>query len=208
MTGSTFTMLEKRFRGTTALAALGAALAIATCGAGGGGGNDRGGGAVTGVLWHNNFALDTSDGTQLASPTGQPPRRLDANGAARAIPDGSRYAIYDYDNRKNATTLFVKRRSDGVVLHQRSFGGYAIDLVPSPVNAAHLLMRFTDDAGNVKKVFVAVDLATGKLMPRWRGCPTAAWWPSTCAAISAPACRAMHAPPPAASTPPAAACAT
>jgi Tol biopolymer transport system component len=115
------------------------------------------------VLWHNNFALDTVDGTQLASPSGGQPRTVDVDKVARPVPDGSRYAIYDYSNSSNTTTLTIKRSSDGTVLHQRNYNGYLRDLKPSPTTASQLLLRYSDSVGD-PTLFLALDLATSTVL--------------------------------------------
>lgn len=141
----------------TALAALVSTLVLAADGGGGGGGGG-GGSGLAGVLWHNNYALDTIDGTQLASLGGRAPRTVDRDKTARAVPDGTRYAIYDHDSRSNVTTLTVKRSSDGATLHQRQYDGYLRDLKPSPTVASRLLVRYSDAVGD-PSVFLALDLA-------------------------------------------------
>lgn len=152
---------------TTALAALLAALMPAAYG------DESAGSGLSGVLWHNNFALDTIDGTQLASLAGQAPRTVDSDKTARAVPDGTRYAIYDHDSSSNVTTLSVKRSSDGATLHQRRYDGYLRDLKPSPIVASRLLVRYSDAVGD-PSVFLALDLALSPSLLETFAAPTVA----------------------------------
>jgi dipeptidyl aminopeptidase/acylaminoacyl peptidase len=84
---------------------------------------------------------------------------VDPNKTARATADGARYAIYEYDNRRESTTLTVKRTADGAVLHRRSYDGYLRDLKPSPREASQVLARYSDDVGD-PTVFIALDLTS------------------------------------------------
>jgi hypothetical protein len=128
-----------------------------------------------GVLWHNNYALDIEDGTQLASPSGKPPRTVDANKVARTVPDGSRFAYYDYDSRNERTTLTVKRTADGAVLHRRMFDGYLRDVKPSGQDAGHVVVRYSDDVGDPTS-FRALDLRTGTELERYPAATMAVAW--------------------------------
>lgn len=153
----------------TALALVAALVLAAYAGESGG----AGGGGLSGVLWHNNFALDTIDGTQLASLGGQAPRTVDRDKTARAVPDGTRYAIYDHDSRSNVTTLTVKRSSDGATLHRRQYNGYLRDIKPSPTVASRLLVRYSEAVGD-PSVFLALDLAVSPSLLETFAAPTVA----------------------------------
>jgi hypothetical protein len=158
-------------------------LALAACGGGGGsgggggggGGGGVGGGDITGVIWHENYALDLVDGSQLASLTGKPPRLVDASPVARPVTDGSRYAIYDYDSSSVQTRLSIKRTSDGAVLFSHVYEGYLVNLKPSPVVASQLIVRYSEGIIGPKFLGV-VDLASGDVLEVYPAGTAAAAW--------------------------------
>jgi hypothetical protein len=166
------------------LALCAAALLAVGCGGGGGGGGGGstepppgggGGTPLSGVLWHNNFALDLLDGTQLASLTGQPPRLVDADPAAQPAPDGLRYGIYAYDSRNGETRISIKRSSDGAVLFSRLYQGYLTAVQPSPSTASRVLVRYQDSPGS-SRLYGAIDLASGDVLEVYPADTAAVAW--------------------------------
>lgn len=136
-------------------------IGLSACG-GGGGGSDPddppggpGGSTLSGRLWHQNFALDSVDGSQIASPTGEMPVTVDSNEVARPWPDGSQYAIYEYDGGAEQTKVVVKATASGEVLYEVLFEGYVRDLKPSPAEKHKLLVTWSDDfSADADLVFV------------------------------------------------------
>lgn len=154
------------------LAALGITFAMALtagCGGGGGGGDDGGDDdgnppppnstAPTGHLWHDNYALDFLDGTQIASPTGQAPRRVTTDAAAWPWRDGSQYATYDYDVGDRVTAVTVSDTTTGDTVHQAEFDGYVRSLRPSPASKNVLLATWSEDSVS-PAVYVFYDFST------------------------------------------------
>lgn len=177
----------RRPRWRLAIAAL-LTAALAACGGGGGGGggdDDSGSGGsggtseLSGRLWHSNYALDYIDGTQIADLGGAAPTLVDADKVARPWPDGSQYAIYNYDDERDGdTVLRIKRTSDGTTLYSAVISGYAADLRPSPANKAVLLVSQAEDYTSSLSAtdYVFVDLANLRELDRISGVRTVVDW--------------------------------
>lgn len=143
------------------------AVALASgCGGGGGGGDDDddgtpppSGSTVTGRLWHDNYALDFLDGTQIASPTGAAPQRVTTDGPAWPWPDGSQYVTYEWDVGDNYTTVTVSQTGTGQTLYESEFEGYVRAYRPSPVSKHVVLAAWSDSTAN-PGVYVFYDLQT------------------------------------------------
>lgn len=142
---------------TTARCTRWAAWALAgamltACGGGGGSGGDDGGspppggGGPTGHLWHNNYALDTLDGTQVAALDGSAPALVTSHLVAVPWPDGSQYAIAEWDTAEDTTVVTVRNTSTGATLHELSFDGYVRNLRPSPTDKSMLMATWGEDS--------------------------------------------------------------
>lgn len=160
------TMLRRSLYGLGMVLAL---LLASGCGGGGGGGDgdDEGtpppSSAVSGRLWHDNYALDFLDGTQIASLTGAAPERVTTNGPAWPWPDGSQYVTYEWDVSDNYTTVTVSQAGTGDTLHEQEFEGYVRSFRPSPVSKQVFLAMWSDSTTN-PGVYVFYDLAAEEVL--------------------------------------------
>lgn len=133
-----------------------ALLALHACGGGGGesgaaeSGGDAGGelpsGGLSGKLWHDNFALDSLDGAQIAFPSGAAPVRLTDKLAAYPWPDGTQYVTTDTTATRGRTQVTAFETSTGQALYQVSFEGYVRQVRPSPVSKKVILATWGEDS--------------------------------------------------------------
>lgn len=121
-------------------------LLLTACG-GGGGGGDAGTSTPTpnattptGRLWHNNYALDIVDGTQVANLDNSAPTLIDADSFATPWPDGTQYVLTDYRPSRGETTITVKETGTRRILFELIYDGYARSPKPSPVSKDVVLM--------------------------------------------------------------------
>lgn len=150
---------SSRTRRLLAQAAL--CLLLAACGGGGGGGGDAGSGgtgtpppgtgpgtggnpgpvaAAIGRLWHNNYALDFVDGTQVARLDNAAPSLVDVDRFAVPWPDGSQYILTDYRPSRGETLITVKETGTRRTIFEVTYNGYARTPQPSPVSKNVVLM--------------------------------------------------------------------
>lgn len=145
------------WRHLVAALALSALGALAACGGGGGSdGTDPGPGnpppppppptGLSGRLWHDNYALDFRDGTQIASPAGALPVQATAEAAAYPWPDGSQYATTEWDVFEERSSLEVVETASGTVRHSVWTNGYLRAERPSPVSKDMVVALLGDDS--------------------------------------------------------------
>lgn len=133
-------------------------------GNGGGGGGGGGDAPLSGRLWHNNYALDYVDGTQistLSAPT--PTALLTGNMAAIPWPDGSQYVTTEWDPSEDTTVTTVRETSSGNTLYRFELKGYLRNARPSPADKAMVLATWGDDSVSPARA-VFIDLAQLKLL--------------------------------------------
>jgi len=139
------------FRHATVLTLL---LVLGACGGGGGSDTDDGsttpppnpGPSVSGRLWHDNFALDFLDGTQIASASGAAPTQVTPKLAAWPWPDGTQYVTADWDVTRGQTTVTVANTATGNTVQQLVFDGYVRSVKPSPASKNVLLATWSEDS--------------------------------------------------------------
>ena len=124
---------------------------LAACGGGGGDARDSdgaggGGATLSGRLWHNNYALDFVDGTQISSLAQTLPLLVTGNKTAIPWPDGSQYVTADWNVFDDNTVVTVRDTASGATLHTLNFRGYVRSLRPSPVSKSMLLATWGEDS--------------------------------------------------------------
>lgn len=159
-------------------ALLGALLLLHACG---GGGDDSSNvttpptqATVQGRLWHDNFALDSLDGTQIASPSGAAPLQVTPRLPAWPWPDGSQYATADATSSDGSTIVKVADLQ-GNPLYQTTFDGYLRALKPSPVNKHVILATWGTDSVS-PATYVFYDLATHTILDQFDAAGKAVNW--------------------------------
>ncbi|MET0355513.1 MAG: hypothetical protein ABW044_01985 [Cellvibrio sp.] len=118
----------------------------------------------TGILWHDNYALDYRDGVQLAHLDGSLPTqvttRTDADIAA--WPDGKQYIVTYWDVYDDYTEITVIDRTTGSTVYQEQIDGYLRDVRPSPTNKNVIKARLGADSISPFDEFI-LDLSTMKV---------------------------------------------
>lgn len=137
---------------------------LTACGGGGGGGGgtpppaDGGNnGSLQGRLWHDNYALDFLDGTQIAHLSGALPIHVTPRLTAWPWPDGNQYATAEADT--DQTEVNVHALADGALLHSLTVEGYLRGIKPSPVSNSVILATWGEDSISTAYA-VFYDLAT------------------------------------------------
>lgn len=177
---------ERRF-GRQAWAAVMVVLVLAGCGGGGGGGGAPDGGnpdpelppataRPSGQLWHNDYALDYLDGTQVASLDGGLPRVVSSNSAAVPWPDGSQFAIHDWNVADDYTDFQVIDTASGATIYQAQATGYLRDLRPSPTDKTVLMATLGEDTISPADT-VFIDLKAMTVLRRFSADDTVNWLP-------------------------------
>jgi len=168
--------------------ALGSLLLNACGGGGGGGGGDglgggddggNGGGdpppALSGLLWHTNYALDFLDGTQTASPDGAAPARITDELPAWPWADGTQYAVAESNVPDHYTDVTVHATGSGSVLYQERFEGYLRGVKPSPASKQVFLATWGEDSVS-DAVYVFFDLSTHTILDHFDTAGTVVHW--------------------------------
>lgn len=143
-------------RSTRHLFSLTLAVALLQGCGGGGGDSDPGNGgtppppppppSAQGRLWHDNFALDSRDGTQIASLSGAAPTQVTPKLPAWPWADGSQYVTADATSSSGSTVVTVSEAGSGNTLYQMSVDGYLRGVKPSPVNKHVILGLWSTDS--------------------------------------------------------------
>jgi hypothetical protein len=180
-------------KGTKRLASgwAAAVLAIALAGCGGGGGGSAPGpgpapepppppppaaAQLEGRLWHNNYALDFLDGTQIASPSGKLPVFASTDKAAIPWPDGTQFAIYDWNVFDDYTDLKVVDLASGQTLYSTRTTGYLRGLRPSPASKTMLMATIGEDStGPAETIFL--DLTSMTILRHFSADEPVNWLP-------------------------------
>jgi hypothetical protein len=121
-------MPENLPRFLTALACMGAALAVQAAG------------ALPGTLWHSFSDLDNAPGTFVSDPNSGVSAMADKGKWRVPWPDGSRFIQRDYDTDRDQTRLTVRSTGDRRVLMDQVVDGFVGDAIrPSPSGANQIL---------------------------------------------------------------------
>ena len=119
---------------------------------------------VTGVLWHNDYALDYRSGIQLAPLNGslsaQITTRTDVD--VSVWPDGKQYVVTNWDVYDDYTEITVIDRESGSTVYQRTVDGYFRNVSPSPTNKNVVKARLGADSISPFYEFV-IDLSNGNV---------------------------------------------
>lgn len=159
------------------LAALVVGMCLVTACGGGGGDDETGGGnpppngspPVTGEhqpgrLWHDNYALDYRDGTQIASANGAP-LQVTAKLVARPWPDGNQYATADWNVYDDYTDVSIVETSNSQTRYRLNVDGYFRNIRPSPASKDVISAAWGEDSTSPAD-HVFVDLATMTVLTR------------------------------------------
>ncbi|HEX5684817.1 MAG TPA: hypothetical protein VFY73_12395 [Ideonella sp.] len=173
-------------------AAVVCAATLVACGGGGGGGGGDGGPtgntpppspspspspppALSGRLWHDNYALDFRDGTQIAYPGEGLPVQVTADGWAHPWPDGTQYAMTDWDVFEDQSSLKVLDLS-GNVLYSATAEGYLRDEIPSPASKSMIAARLGEDS-TTPSDWIFVDMNSMSVVRQFTGDDIVTWLP-------------------------------
>lgn len=177
----------RRALGTVLVVACGAVLMHA-CGGGSGavddsgGGNGGGGGGSTslsGLLWHNDFGLDSVHGLQVSDLAGSATQLVNATETAVPTPDGLHYITYVYDTDTVVSTVTIRTRGSAQVVDSATFNGYIRRVRPSPTRLGDMLLTWASSAGGVgsdRPDLTFVDLPGRRILTTLDGTNTAADW--------------------------------
>lgn len=196
--------MEKTKR--TWLAAAFAAVALAGCGGGGGGGSEaapapapvanapgpapgpapdpgtpplppeRPPAGYGGRLWHNDYALDYMDGTQIASPSGDLPALASAHEYATPWPDGKTFVFTEWNVYDEYSDLVVVDLASGQALYRLKTDGYLRDERPSPASRTTVMVTHGEDSISPAETLI-VDLTTMTVLRRFPGDTVMNWLP-------------------------------
>ncbi|WP_198414869.1 TolB family protein [Piscinibacter terrae] len=179
--------LRETKRLTSGWAAAVLAVALAGCGGGGGASAPPPGPApeppppapaaaqLEGRLWHNDFALDTVDGTEISPLDGKLPVLASTNSEANPWPDGTQFVITD-SSTYGQTDLKVMALASGQTLYSLRTAGYLRGANPSPVNKALLMATIGDDSISPADT-IFIDLTTMAVLRRFSAEAPVNWLP-------------------------------
>lgn len=172
----------------TWLAAAFAAVAILGCGGGGGGepapapppAADTPAPAppagLSGRLWHNNYALDYLDGTQIASLSGALPSLASANDYATPWPDGSQFAYTEWNVYDDDSDMVVVDLASGTVRYRLNTSGFLRNEQPSPVSKDRVMATIGEDSTSPADT-IFIDLPTMTVLRRFSADAPVTWLP-------------------------------
>ncbi|WP_367155809.1 hypothetical protein [Methylomonas sp. HYX-M1] len=100
---------------------------------------------LSGKLWHNNYALDYRDGSQIASLNGAAPQQVTGKLPAYPWLDGNQYLTTDSSDL-DYTDARVYSLQTGEQLYQYTFSEYLRGERPSPVSQSVILATWSEDS--------------------------------------------------------------
>lgn len=182
--------LRETKRLTAGWAAAVLAVALAGCG-GGGSGSAPGQGPgpapepppppppavaqLEGRLWHNDYALNVRDGTEISPLDGKLPVLASTNSEAVPWPDGSQFVITD-SSTYGQTDLKVIDLASGQTLYSLRATGYLRGATPSPVNKTLVMATIGDDSISPADT-IFIDLTTATVLRRFSAQAPVNWLP-------------------------------
>jgi Tol biopolymer transport system component len=115
----------------------------------------------TGVLWHDNYALDYRDGVQLAHLDGSLPTQITTSDEAsvNVWPDGKQYIVTDWNVYDDYTDITVIDRITNSTVYQTQVNGYLRGATASPNNKSLVKVIHGEDSISPFEEFV-LDLST------------------------------------------------
>lgn len=103
-----------------------------------------------GALWHDNYALDSWDGVQIASLDGLAPANVtNKKLALTPWPDGRQYVMTEWNVAGGYTDLSVVDRASGASLYALRADGYLRGALPSPTDKK--LVKVVQGAGSTSE---------------------------------------------------------
>lgn len=134
--------------------------------------------APSGMLWHNDYALDLHSGVQVSPLDGSAPVHItpQSDMDVAVWPDGRVMAVTKPDVYKRITALVVMDVASGRPLHNLVMEGYVRALAPSPVSRQLVKLRQADSPGSPYQELV-IDLTTQKARYRVADDDFFAWMP-------------------------------
>jgi hypothetical protein len=172
----------------TWLAAAFAAVAIAGCGGGGEAGPPPAPPPIadtpapapptglSGRLWHNNYALDFLDGTQIASPSGALPSVASAHDYATPWPDGSQFVYTEWNVHDDYSDLVVVDLASGMTRYRLNTAGFLRNEQPSPVSKDRVMATIGEDSVSPADT-IFIDLPTMAVLRRFSADAPVTWLP-------------------------------
>ena len=118
----------------------------------------------TGVLWHDNYALDYRDGVQLAHLDGSLPTQITTRDdvSVAVWPDGTQYIVTDWNVYDDYTNITVIDRATGSTVYQEQVDYYLRGVSPSPTSKNLIKVRYGEDSISPFEEFI-LDIATMKI---------------------------------------------
>jgi len=131
---------------------------------------------LEGRLWHDNFALDYRDGSQIASPEGKLPVLASTAKGASPWPDGTQFAISDWNVYDGTTDLKVIDLASSQTLYSTQAPGYLRHARPSPVSKTLLMATIGEDSISPADT-IFLDLTTMAVLRRFSAESPVNWMP-------------------------------
>lgn len=130
---------------------------------------------LQGRLWHDDYALDFRDGTQIASPEGKVPLLATTSDGAKPWPDGTQFAITD-SSELDYTDLKVIDLASSQTLYSLRAPGYLRGVRPSPASKTLVMAKIGDDSISPADTIV-IDVTTGAVLRRFSDEAPMNWLP-------------------------------
>jgi len=131
---------------------------------------------LEGRLWHNDYAFDLLEGTQIASLDGKLPVYATTNIDARPWPDGSQFSIDDRNVYDDYTDLKVIDLATSQTLYSLRATGYLYGVRPSPASKTMVMAEIGADSISPADTIV-IDLTTSSVLRRFSDNSPMNWLP-------------------------------
>ncbi|RQP23830.1 TolB family protein [Piscinibacter terrae] len=129
-----------------------------------------------GRLWHNNYALDYREGTQIASPEGKLPVLATTNQDAHPWPDGTQFVTDNWNVYDDNSDLQVVDMASGQMLYSAKADGYLRNSRPSPVSKTMMMATIGKDSISPADT-IFIDLKTMSVVRRFSADDPVNWLP-------------------------------
>ncbi len=134
--------------------------------------------AVSGQLWHDAFGRDSLHGLKVSDLSGAKTVPVSPVETAVPTPDGRHFVTYEYDWRKDYSTVAIYTR-EGRRVDAANFNGYIKRVRPSPVQLGRMLVTWSPSAGGVDSnqvVLSAIDFKDRVKLATYPGVDAVADW--------------------------------